>query len=472
MQGVNDLQQNIEHRIDARPWAAMRKLTYGSAVIGFLLIVASLIYVAYFHHAPTCFDGAKNGPETGVDCGGACARVCAVDVQPPVVRFARAFPGARDTYNAIAYVENRNDGVGAANIPYHFTLYDERGDVITKVEGYTKLPPGNVYAVFADRIDVGSRIPVKTTFDFDLSTPWIKMEKGKEQFYVQSKELTNADQKPKLTAKIKNQSLDDIQNVEAIATIFDAGGSPLTASRTVVPFFKRQEEKAVTFTWPSPIAKTVRSCVVPSDVVLAIDLSGSMNNDGGTPPEPVASVLRAASGFASRLKPYDQSSVVTFATEAAIVSPLGAANDATADVVSKLFVAPKEEHGSTNIGDALRAGIIELSSEHHNGNARKVLVLLTDGKANAPEKKDTTPEDYALGMAHEAALRGVEIYTIGLGNDVNRAFLSALSTNDKYAYVAGDRAALDEIYHTISQSLCEDGPAVIDIITKTNETNE
>jgi Mg-chelatase subunit ChlD/cbb3-type cytochrome oxidase subunit 3 len=472
MQGVNDLQQNIEHRIDARPWAAMRKFLYGSGVIAFLLLVALLIYFMYFHKAPTCFDGAQNGPETGIDCGGACARVCAVDIQPPIVRFARAFPGAQGTYNAIAYVENKNNGVGAENIPYHFTLYDDRGEVITTVEGHTKLPPGNVYAVFADRIDVGTAVPEKTTFDFDLNTPWTKMEKGKEIFDVQSKELTNADAKPKLNAKIINKSLDDVQNVEAIATIFDAAGSPLTASRTVIPLMKRQETKGVTFTWPTPIAKTVRSCVVPSDVILAVDLSGSMDNDGGEPPEPIASVLRAASGFANRLKPADQSGLVTFATDAAIVSPLGSDNSATADIVSKLFVAPKEEHGSTNIGDALRAGIIEFSSERHNQNARKVMVLLTDGKANAPEKKDITPEDYALAMAHEAAIRGIEIYTIGLGSDVNSAFLSTLATNNKYAYQAADKASLDQIYQTISQSLCEDGPAVIDIITKTNETNE
>ena len=228
----------------------------------------------------------------------------------------------------------------------------------------------------------------------------------------------------------------------------------------------------MTFTWPTPIAKTVRSCIVPSDVILAIDLSGSMDNDGGKPPEPIASVLKAASGFASRLKPYDQSGVVTFATEAAIVSPLQNSKDTTADIVSKLFVSPKEQHGSTNIGDALRAGIIELSSEHHNGNARKVMVLLTDGQANAPEKKDITPEDYALSMANEAAVRGIEVYTIGLGSEANTAFLGTLATNNKYAYQAADTGALNQIYQAISQSLCEDGPAVIDIITKTNETNE
>lgn len=456
--------------IDTRPWAAMRKLVYGSSVLLFLFFVGVIVYFGVFYEPSNCFDGAQNGSERGVDCGGACELVCKMDVVDPTIKWARAFRAAPGLYNAVAYVENRNDGVGAVDIPYHFTLYDDRGEVITTVAGKTTLPPGNVYAVFEDRISVGNTIPEKTTFDFDTNTPWTKMEKGKEQFYVQSKELVNADFKPKLHANILNRSLDDVRDVEAIATIFDARGSPLTSSRTIVPLFRRQEEKKVTFTWPEPIAKTVRSCIVPTDVVLAIDLSGSINDDGGAPPEPLATVLRAASGFAKRLKENDQVGIVTFATDAEITERLSSDRTRIAGAVSALSVSKKEETGSTNTGDGLRAGIIELISERHNPDARKIIVLLTDGKANAP--KTETAEAYASEMAIEAYNRGVVVYTIGLGTNVNEEFLASLATTEKHSYRAVSRATLDEIYQSISQSLCEDGPAVIDIITKTNEAGD
>jgi Mg-chelatase subunit ChlD len=371
-------------------------------------------------------------------------------------------------YNAVAHVENRNLGVGAPDIGYRFTLYDDRGDVITTVEDTTTLPPGNVYAIFEDRIATGDRIPLKTTLEFFTDTPWVKMDQGKEQFYVQSKELGGADWKPRLDASILNRSLDDARDVEAIATIFDARGSPLTASRTIVPLFKAQEERKVTFTWPEPIAKTVRSCVVPSDVMLAIDLSGSINDDGGTPAEPLETVLRAASGFAKRLKDEDQVGIATFATNAFIVEQLSTDRNRVANQVRALRVEPKEERGSTNTGDGLKAGIVELLSERHNKNARKVIVLLTDGKANAPERKDIKPEAYAQALAAEAYQRGVEVYTIGLGTSVNTEFLASLATSEKHSYQAVNKETLDEIYRTISQALCEDGPAVIDIITKMN----
>lgn len=455
--------------IDDRPWALRRKLFYGVGVLAFLLALSTLVYFVFIYESANCFDGVENGSETGVDCGGACERVCKIDIEEPTVRWVRSFRVSNGVYNAIAYIENRNNGVGAKDIPYRFTLYDDRGEVITTVEGTTTLPPGNVYAVFEDRINVGSAIPKKTTFEFDAETPWSKMEKGKEQFYVQSKELKNADAKPRLEASILNRSLDDAFDVEAIATIFDARGNPLTSSRTIIPQFDAQAERKVTFTWPEPIAKTVRSCIVPTDVVLAIDLSGSINNDGGAPPEPLATVLRAASAFTNRLRENDQVALVTFATDAALVEPLTENRTRVGETISKLFVAPKEETGGTNTGDGLRESVVELLSERHSNEARKVVVLLTDGLANAPEAE--TAEAYAQAMATEAYNRGVEVFTIGLGATVNEAFLKSLATTEKHSYRAVSRATLDEIYRAISQSLCEDGAAVIDIITKVN-TNQ
>ncbi|MFM2374090.1 MAG: hypothetical protein RLZZ234_85 [Candidatus Parcubacteria bacterium] len=454
--------------LDARPWALRRKFVYVSGVLAFLLFVCAIIYAVFFYTPASCFDENKNGSETGTDCGGVCERVCKVDIEDPTVKWARAFRVSPGMYNAVAHVENRNLGVGAKDIPYTFTLYDDRGDVIMKVEDITTLPPGNVYAVFEDRIETGDRIPVKTTLDFNTDIPWTKMDQGKEQFYVQSKELSSSDWKPRLDASILNRSLDDARDVEAIATIFDARGTPLTASRTVVPHFKAQEERKVTFTWPEPIAKTVRSCAVPSDVMLAIDLSGSINDDGGTPPEPLETVLRAASGFAKRLKDKDQVGIATFATEAFIVEQLSTDRSRIADEVRTLRVEPKEERGSTNTGDGLKAGMVELLSPRHNKDARKVVVLLTDGKANAPESRDVTPEEYAQALAEEARARGIEVYAIGLGSTVNATFLASLASTPKHSFQAINSATLDEIYRTISQSLCEDGAAVIDIITKVN----
>lgn len=430
--------------------------------------IVGFIYVTFIYERPTCFDGWKNGQELGKDCGGVCARACLVDVEPPIVRFTQAFRISPGMYNAVAYVENRNVTVGVKALKYKFVFYGDNDRVLTTVGGTTTLPPDNVYAIFEKRINLNGIDATRVALEIDSDAVWERMEDGRERFAVQSTLLKSADFEPRLEATILNQSLENAELVEAVATIFDAQGNPLTTSEITIPEIPGGASKRVTFTWPEPIAKTLRTCAVPSDVMLAIDLSGSINDDGGTPPEPLATVLRAARGFANRLRTGDQAGIVTFATNASVESTLMSNTEEISTRIAQLSVKPADERGSTNIGDGLKEAIIELLSPRHNPDARKVVVLLTDGKANAPilEGEDLAPEDYALAVAEEGKKRGVEIFAIGLGKGVNGAFIDALASNPASGYLAIDSSTLDGIYTSISSSICEEGAAVIDIIPK------
>lgn len=450
--------------VDTRLWAHRRRLAYFFVAGCIVLLVLALIYAKFFYSSPTCFDDSRNGGEIGVDCGGVCARACLVDVEQPTIRFTRAFRVTEGIYNAVAYVENRNVTVGVKSLKYRFVFYGENEEILSKVEGTTTLPPDNVYAIFSDRIDLKGLAPSRIALELDPNAIWERMEKGREQFIIESPTLKSADFEPRLEATIKNRSLEEADSVEAVVTIFDAKRNPLTTSRIVVPRIGGEESKRVVFTWPEPIAATLRSCEVPSDVVLAIDLSGSINDDGGTPPEPLSTVLRAARGFANRMRENDQIGLVTFATDAKLISSLTDDAAKVGSLVAALSVDPSEERGSTNTGDGLREAIVELISNQHNPDARKVIVLLTDGKANAPEAE--TAEAYALAMAEEGKKRGIEIFSIGLGKNVKGDFVQALASDPRNGYLAVDRSTLDGIYASISTALCEDGAAIIDIIPK------
>jgi Mg-chelatase subunit ChlD len=390
--------------------------------------------------------------------------VCPFEAEKPAVLWAQAFRISDGVYNVVGYVENRNKGIGANDVPYTFTLYDTEGRVITKAEGKTSLPPDSTYPIFEGRVMAGTAVPKRAELVLGDITTWEKMEHGREQFTVEKRVLKSADNAPRLDATLFNTELSDAKNVEVIATVFDSKHAPLTTSRTTIPLFLARQEKSVTFTWPEPIAGTMRSCEVPSDVVLAIDLSGSIDNDGGKPPEPLASVLKAASAFAGNLKTADQVSVVTFATKAETRAELGADVHEVSQAILGLHVDPKEQNGGTNIGDALVAAEVELSSVRHNPDARKVVVLITDGQANAPIATSAAP--YAEYVSAELKKRGTNVYTIGLGKSVNANFLKLLATNQSTTFLAADRFALENIYHSISTSICEDGPAVIEIVPK------
>jgi Mg-chelatase subunit ChlD len=287
---------------------------------------------------------------------------------------------------------------------------------------------------------------------------------GAEQFVIQDRVLSGADGQPRLNAKIYNSAIAEARDVEVVATIFDVRRNPLTASRTVVPFFRGRTTEDVVFTWPEPISKTVRSCEVPTDVVLAIDLSGSMNDDGGNPPEPISSVLRAAEAFVSRLKVGDQVGLVTYATDARVREQLTNDQLRVGNVVRSLSIAPSDEVGSTNTGDSIIRSKEEFSSSRHNQNARKVLVLLTDGLANAP---GDTAEEYAVEAAGSLKDTDVIVYTIGLGDRVNESFLRDIASSDEHYFRAAAVHTIDSIYRSITAAICEDGAAVIEIIPKT-----
>lgn len=445
-----------------RPWAFWRRVQYGTAFSVLVGVLLFWVYSANFYTAPTCFDGRQNGMELGIDCGGGCLRVCALSAESPIVRWSRSFEVFEGQYNAVAYIENPNRAIGTPELNYTFSLYDEDG-LITERSGTTFLPPDGAYPIFEGRIDTDGRAPTQTFIDVEQPALWLPIELGRDQFNLVRRTLLAADTRPRLEATLVNNALTPTGEVEVVATIFDANGNALTASQTVVDDFVPRAEEDVIFTWPQPIAKTVRSCEVPTDVVVAIDVSGSMNNDQVEPPEPISSVLTAAEQFVGRLQERDQVALVTFATEAETVASL-ATPSSVASQVSALAIDPAEEQGSTNTGDAfVRADELFVSTAK-NQNARKVMVILTDGLATAPEEE---PEQYAIARAAELKATGVEVYAIGLGEQVNMDFVRAIASPDA-AYQALSRSQIDSIYQTITGAICEDGAAVIDIVPKTD----
>jgi Mg-chelatase subunit ChlD len=446
-----------------RWWAFWRRTQY---LVGFLIVFSLIgtgLYYMYGYEAPTCFDKVQNGEERGIDCGGACARMCTADITAPVALWAESFRITEGQYNAVAYVENRNREFGTQELSYTFKLYDERGAFIAERTGKTVLPPDGVYPIFEGRISAEGRIPSRTIIEFGKDSIWLRGDVGRDQFELERRELENADNKPRLNAEIRNTSLEEALDVEVVATIFDSSRNPLTASRTFIPIFAGRSTENIFFTWPEPIAKTLKSCEIPTDVMLAIDLSGSMNNDSANPPEPISSVLLAAKAFAGRLKAEDKIGLVTYATEATVNEMLTNESTRVAEVISKLVIDPKEEQGSTNTGEALKRMREELGSVRHNEDARKVAILLTDGLATAP---GDDPEMYARGEADALKALGALVFTIGLGETANEEFLRSLASDAAMYHKAPTTRELSSIYSAITESICEDGPTVIEIIAK------
>lgn len=94
--------------------------------------------------------------------------------------------------------------------------------------------------------------------------------------------------------------------------------------------------------------------------------------------------------------------------------------------------------GWTNMGGGIQRGIDELSSERSRFSAIKVMVVLTDGKANVTENGTTGDYEggrlYALAKAQEAANLGIRIYTVSVGADADTATMEQIAQIGKGAH--------------------------------------
>ncbi len=252
------------------------------------------MYFINFYQPPNCFDLVMNGDETGIDCGGACVRICAAEVLPPQVMWVKSFEIVKGQYNAVAYIENQNQIAATPSLRYTFQFFNQ-GTLVAERAGTTVLPPNSVYPIFEGKVITDFREPVTDTkIIIEPVEMWIPASIGRSQFRSTDIKLSNADVKPRLDVEIENTELSPAEDVEVVATVFSENGEPVTASQTFIDRLEARSAKDIVFTWPNSVAKTVKSCVIPTDVAVAIDLSGSMNNDGGDPPQPVTAALQAA----------------------------------------------------------------------------------------------------------------------------------------------------------------------------------
>jgi Mg-chelatase subunit ChlD len=440
-------------------------MQYGVGFFAVLTLIVAGTYRLYFYSPGDCFDQKTNRDERGIDCGGSCVRICASDALPPNILWAESFNITGKQYNAVAYVENVNAVASAPLIKYTFEFFNGTQKVGER-SGQTVLPPNSVYPIFEGRISLESETVTETKLTIDSIDLWVPATIGRGQFKTTSLNLSGVDARPRLDVTIENTELVAAKNVEVVATLFNSAGQPITASQTFIDSLEGRSVKDIVFTWPNSIAKTIRSCEIPSDIVMGIDVSGSMNNDSDNPPQPITDALRAAKKFVLTLKDRDQAAVVTFATNAATPVALTNNHSSTAAVIESLEITALDEVGFTNTVAALEAAQLELSSSRHSVDARRALILLTDG---LPTEKGDTTTIVAETKAQAAALAaaGVEVYVIGLGAGVDAAFVRTLASAPSNAYYAPSTGDLDSIYAKITGSLCESGATKIDVIAKT-----
>lgn len=241
-------------------WALRRQILDILILIAVFLLFGSIIAYPYLSKEPTCTDGTQNGTETGIDCGGLCARACIEETDPLSILWSRAFQVVPGRFNAVAYVENHNRTKAVDKVSYRFRFADANNLYIGKRDGTTFIPPSGNFAIFEPAIDLGHSVPVYTTFEFTQAPVWLQVEQSKiDQLKVLASDikLENVDKSPKLSTMITNDSLFDIPNVSVVAILYDKDGNAISVSQTYIDKLFGEEKKVATFTWPEPFAGEV-----------------------------------------------------------------------------------------------------------------------------------------------------------------------------------------------------------------------
>lgn len=257
-------------------WAFKRQALFVFVLILFIALFAFLIISSSLNKAPSCVDNKQNGTETGIDCGGSCARACTSQVDEISILWARSFRVVPGRYNAIAYLENHNKNTAVDKISYKFRFADANNVYIGKREGTTFVPPSGKFAIFEPGINIGNSIPVYTSFEFTQMPQWTKVSRQKQnqlQILVSNISLINESISPQLSATVKNRSFFTIPEMSVVAILYDKNHNAVSASSTYLTNMAGEEERDINFTWPEPFSTTiVAKEIIPMYNIFAVRL--------------------------------------------------------------------------------------------------------------------------------------------------------------------------------------------------------
>ncbi len=468
--------------ISTSKWAKRRKLIYILSIVGVLVVFGVYLFFKLFYTPPSCFDNKQNQKEVGIDCGGPCSNLCGSQVSNLTVDWVKVFKVNSDVYSVAASIENPNLSASTNKIQYVFNIYDSNGSVIEKRPGSTFVKPRDKFIIFEPNIQIeNGSVPTRAEVVFGKFPVWKISQSKNSSLVIKNKKLTNVRTQPKLTATLLNKSVVDIPNIKISAVVYDKNNKPLAVSSTYVDIIRKNSQKNIFFTWPTPFLISQKiECTAPVDAMLVFDRSGSMGFAGSNPPQPITDAKDASLEFIKNMKKNDKIGLVSFASEASfpIDQKLTEEHFRVDTAIKSIHILypPKDQH--TNLGDGIKKATDELMSIDNDSNEiKKAIVILTDGVASRPlnpkNKNDVAyPSNYARDIARTAQQYKISIYAIGLGDKIKENFLKKeiVSSPDNY-FKASTSNELKGIYNNIAKAICKEKSFVTDIVVHTKNTD-
>ncbi len=179
----------------------------------------------------------------------------------------------------------------------------------------------------------------------------------------------------------------------------------------------------------------------PLNLGLVIDKSGSMADH-----DKLSRVKQALLALLKELRPTDRLSLIAFDSNAEVVLPSRALGNGQEAVSVIQGLGPGS---STNLEAGLRLGYDEVL-KHADRESTNRVILLTDGIAN-----EGTTEPAAIASESQSYNdRGIDLSTIGVGEDLNKDLLRTLAKSGRGLYhFIGDTEDITKVFVNEVQSL-------------------
>jgi len=233
-------------------WASRMRTKYIVSIGSVFAVLIGVPLVIWLYEPASCFDGELNQGEYSIDRGGPCTLLDSRALIPHAVLWTQEFKVRDGLYNAVAYIENPNQGAGVIEAPYRLKLYDDRNVLVAERTGVTFVMPGNITPIFVGSIPSGERTAARAFLEFAAPLVWERLYDRTKEVKVTNKRLRQETTTPRITAEIENDGVKDLTDVEVVAVVFDTAGNAFAASSTNIPLLPGGEKREVVFTWPAP----------------------------------------------------------------------------------------------------------------------------------------------------------------------------------------------------------------------------
>ncbi len=168
----------------------------------------------------------------------------------------------------------------------------------------------------------------------------------------------------------------------------------------------------------APGLETAPAAVVQRDLILVLDISGSMEG------EKLAQAKQAAQAVLNHLNPGDRFNLIAFSTGVRLWQGELQPVDATTLAKARSWLLQLSANGSTDINRALLEALAQFAAGA--GERPAYLLFLTDG---LPTQGETGRDRIIANALRDRPDRSLRLFTFGVGYDVDTLLLDGLSAD-------------------------------------------